>query len=633
MNKNSYIGSLFEDDFLYRSIGSNIVNQPDVALTELVANAWDAGATDVNIIIPDHKGDYIQIEDNGTGMTKEEFEHRWMKLSYNREKSQGRRVEFPKGINGSRYAYGKNGVGRHGLLCFNQEYYLTTKKDGKCFECKVTTLVPEVPFAAIDYCEETCPMTEHGTSLKVMVNNNLPDVERVRNILASRFLHDPSFRISINKEFLPLDDLDGLMDKATLKVDETNISLDIWFVDTQKASRKSIYQGIAFWQDNRLVGEPSWFLGNEMVLDGRTTMGKQYTVIVSTKDMSDYVKPDWSGFKKSKTVDKVYDKVANYVFDKIREISMDSIESTKQIVRQQFKDKLDKVSPVVLYEVNEAIEDIRTNNPTIRQDALFVAVDAIINLEKRKGGVDLLEKIAQLDDADIEGLNRLLSKWTVKDALLVLNEIDRRLSIIEAIRKLSDDPNTDELHVLHPLVADARWLFGPEFDSSEYISNRQLQTVIKTILGESIVKNDDINYKKRPDIVCLEKYTISTTGTETFDESNTPAVTKILLVELKRGGFKITREERNQVSGYAEDLLNHFPNARINAYVVGKDMEKNLQSQKVGNNDEGIVYVMTFARLVSGAERRLFGLRNKLSSMYDDIPGMELYRQTQLSIR
>ena len=72
----------------------------------------------------------------------------------------------------------------------------------------------------------------------------------------------------------------------------------------------------------------------------------------------------------------------------------------------------------------------------------------------------------QLDEHDIDGLDRLLGQWTVEDALTVLDEIDSRLSIIAAMEKLSGDPEADELHTLHPLVTQARWLFGPEFDSS-----------------------------------------------------------------------------------------------------------------------------------------------------------------------
>lgn len=39
-------GSLFEEDYLYRTLGS-LVRASDIALTELVANAWDAGAREV----------------------------------------------------------------------------------------------------------------------------------------------------------------------------------------------------------------------------------------------------------------------------------------------------------------------------------------------------------------------------------------------------------------------------------------------------------------------------------------------------------------------------------------------------------------------------------------------------------
>ena len=40
------IKSLFEDDFLKRDLGNSFLSSPDIAITELVANAWDAGATE-----------------------------------------------------------------------------------------------------------------------------------------------------------------------------------------------------------------------------------------------------------------------------------------------------------------------------------------------------------------------------------------------------------------------------------------------------------------------------------------------------------------------------------------------------------------------------------------------------------
>ena len=47
--------SLFEEDYLLRELGQ-VAHVPQVALTELVANACDAGATRVNLILPDEIG-------------------------------------------------------------------------------------------------------------------------------------------------------------------------------------------------------------------------------------------------------------------------------------------------------------------------------------------------------------------------------------------------------------------------------------------------------------------------------------------------------------------------------------------------------------------------------------------------
>ena len=84
----------------------------------------------------------------------------------------------------------------------------------------------------------------------------------------------------------------------------------------------------------------------------------------------------------------------------------------------------------------------------------------------------------------------------MKDALTVLSEIDRRISVIEAVRKLSQDKSVDELKVLHPLVTESRWLFGPEYDTAEYTSNRQLQTVVKLLFKEKIKDNHGVNLEK-----------------------------------------------------------------------------------------------------------------------------------------
>jgi len=632
-----YQGSLFEEDYLIRTLGA-LVHSPEIALTELVANAWDAGATRVDILIPGDFNLKLVVEDNGTGLSKEQFENRWMRLGYNRIKHQGKNVIFPLNITGNRLAYGRNGVGRHGLLCFNNEYSVITNSGGKQSKFVISTKSENQPFIIKEYNFDKS--TVSGTRLEVIVAKNLPKPEKILEIISARFLHDPNFVISINKQTVPLEEHSGLIDSTEIKVDD--ISLMAHFIDSQKSARSTLYQGIAFWQSNRLVGEPSWVLGSEVVIDGRTKFAKRYTVVIKTNDLAEYIFEDWTGFKKVETMDRVYAEVMLYVNKMFSEIAKDSIEETKQQIKSDFSSEFSSLTPLAKYEVNEAIEAITIAHPTAKPETISIAVEAIINLEKSRSGKELLVKLAKLSDDDISGLNSLLEKWSVRDALTVLHEIDNRISVIEAIRKLSKDEDVDELHVLHPLVTAARWLFGPEFESAEYSSNRQLQSAVETVFKKKIGKEVFNNYRKRPDIVVLNDATASITGTEMFDnETGLSTVNKVLIIELKRGKFKLTREERNQAQGYVEDFVNCgslIGTPYIEAFVVGESFSEKIQPISTVQNENkvemGKIRITTFGQLVDTAEKRLFGLRQKLSERYDDIPGMDLFRQqaTQLKV-
>jgi hypothetical protein len=618
-------GSLFEEDYLIRTLGS-IVQIPEIALTELVANAWDAGATSVDISIPEEYNQKLVVEDNGTGLTKEQFEQRWMKLGYNRIKHQGKNVVFPPKIQGNRLAYGRNGVGRHGLLCFDKEYTVITSSSGTQSKFVITTKDETHPF--VIKSASTGKSKKHGTRLEVIVTKNLPDPKRILQIISARFLHDPNFIVSINRQTVHLEEHLGLINSKNLEIE--SVKMTAHFIDSQKSARSTLYQGIAFWQSNRLVGEPSWILGNDVVIDGRTRFAKRYTVVIQTNDLGDYIYEDWSGFKRVGIMEKVYKEVASYVNNMFAEIAKGSIEETKQQIKNDFHSEISELTPLAKFEVNEAIESITATHPTARPDSLAIAVEAVINLEKTRTGKELLIRLSKLTDSDIIGLNKLLENWTVRDALSVLDEIDNRISVIEAIRKLSSDENIDELHILHPLVSDARWLFGPEYESAEFASNRQLQNAVEIIFKKEIQKDVFNNHRKRPDIVVLSDSTLSLTGTEMFDsESGLSQVNRILVIELKKGGSKLSRKERNQAMSYVEEFIGAghiIGNPLVDCFVVGKAFSEKLElTVKVG--DRGRVNVCIFDQLVDTAEKRLFGLRKKLSDRYDDIPGMDLFRK------
>jgi hypothetical protein len=560
-------------------------------------------------------------------MTPEEFKIRWMTLGYDRSRHQGDMVEFPPDHkNGKRHAYGRNGIGRHGLLCFSNKYSVITKKNGIKSVFLISTLEKDDPFTILD--ERFSEAEGHGTRLEATVQSNIPNPDRIRDILSARFIHDPQFVVMVNGKTVPPTEHPGLVSEDPVTL-ENGVELKILFLDSTKVARTKIHQGIAFWVGNRLVGEPSWVLGSNLVIDGRTKFAKRYTFIVRTENLFEDIKPDWTGFLSSERINLVFEAVSDHVKKKLQEVSFEMREEAQCTVLRQHRQQIKELNPLAQREVSDFAASILLKHPNLKEDTLSTAVEAVINLEKSRSGKELLSKLANFSEEDVRGLNELLDKWTVRDALVVLDEIDQRISIIEAIKKLSKDESVDELHTLHPLVTQARWLFGPEFDTPEYTSNISLQNTVDHIFKKKISADAFLNHKKRPDIVVLKDSTLCAVSTEKYDENTGLfSMQTILILELKRGGATIGRDEMFQAQGYVHDistcgLLDGAP--YITAFVVGHKKSKNTASyaeisMEKGTPPIGNIKSTTYGQLVMSAEKRLFRLREFLSDRYENIP-------------
>ena len=626
----SSFGSLFEDDFLVRNLG-RIAQDPEVALTELVANAWDAGASRVNITIPPSRLLNLVVEDDGHGMSSTQFKGRWMKLSYDRLKHQSQNVEFPPGRSEwRRRAYGRNGIGRHGMLCFSDIYEVETWREGNGAKFVVSTHSQETPFK-ID-SETTFLRAGQGTRLSVSVERHLPDADRIRDILSARFLHDPQFLVQVNGTSIALPEHSGLVEKISLSIGP-DMLIDAFVVDSTRGAKSTLYQGIAFWVNGRLVGTPSWIVGNMAVLDGRGRFAKRYSIVISAgAEWIKEIEPDWSRFKSTELVNTLNEAVGTYATDVFTRLSANFIDESSQDALVKNRESFKELSTLGRIEVTSFTQELVKRNPGINTETLSVAVEAVINLEKSRSGAALLEKLTKLSDTDLDGLDRLLGQWTVRDALSVLDEIDNRLAVIVAIDKLSGDPATDELHTLHPLVSQARWLFGPEFDSHEYASNVTLRTAASKIFGKRVDASAFLNPKQRPDLVILSDATCSIVGTEGFDglDQSLTRIQNVLIIELKKGHSAIGRDEMNQADSYVQDFLasgamDGTPIFR--AFVVGHEIAPKTIREKDIKEDgviRGRVLATTFSQLTRSANHRLFKLKEKIPTRYDEVSGADL---------
>ncbi|MBN8658515.1 MAG: ATP-binding protein, partial [Anaerolineae bacterium] len=241
----------FGDGFLQDHAGK-IISDPKIALVELIANSWDAGADMVEIVWPENHGDLFSISDNGTGMTFDEFRHRWSHLKYNRKHEQGDDVEFPfDNMNSSRKAFGRNGKGRHAMFCFSDSYVVKTTKNGtkSVFEVR-KAFDSSAPFLVypVDQVDER----GHGTSISANLYLNYLTIQDIRELIGSKFISDPAFRISVNGELVELTDVEALTKIYVLAIENIGEVL-IRHIQSDIGGRTSKQNGVAWWVQKRLV--------------------------------------------------------------------------------------------------------------------------------------------------------------------------------------------------------------------------------------------------------------------------------------------------------------------------------------------------------------------------------------------
>jgi len=614
----------YEDGFLIREIGS-IASKADVAITELIANAHDAGASEVKITIPNEKDNLLTVEDNGLGLTSAQFEGRWLKLRYDRQKHQGLFVEIPSDnhLVKKRLAFGRNGVGRHAGLCFNNSYTVETWRDGTVNQYDLELSSGKQPIKVINH--KTFAKDGHGTRIKVIVERNLISDKEITEIISARFLFNPEFKVFINGKPITLLAHPGIVKETEINP-IGNIKIKLTLVDSSVVSRTSGQHGVTFWLGGRLLGNPSWNINGMQVIDGRRSFAKRYTLIAESDDLFDYIEADWSRFKSDfSSISLIANEISLFVKSCYLEFSKTELETAKRQVVNSHKKDLNELSKLAQKELYDFIDQILSENPDIKIELLELAFKAAINLEKSRAGISLLHKLNKISASDVDELNEFLEEWRVSDAMSILAEIDSRIKVIEAIERLSGDHSVDELHTLHPLIEKSRWVFGPEFDTPEYASNRGLRKTMEIVFKNKYKKEQFTKSAKRPDIVVGENSSISTLGLEEFSDEM-KKTKRVLLIELKKGGFGIGRGEMDQAKYYVEDIWHAGVGSSqpfIKAFVVGDYIDNRTgKYQAVGETKDhpfGEVHALTYGELVRTAEARLFSLKEKIEERYKDI--------------
>lgn len=603
---------LFGPNFLEKLVGKPILHDPKVAIVELVANAWDAGASEVVITWPSRENEqFFSIEDNGCGMTEKEFNSRWRTLAYDRIGTQGDNVLVN---NKARTVFGKNGIGRFAGFCFGESYFVTSNKENQQIEYQIKPGSGESPFSLVKHSPKT--VREHsGTKVFVREKSSVRISEAdVRSEIGMRFLTDPSFNcivngVTVNFSHIPEENIA----RHSIPL-ESGHEIEIIIIDTNDADKTTKQHGIAWHVNGRLVGEADWkSYGFDEIIDGRSSEAKRHTFIVNVDFLSntDAVKKDWTGFNKTTEFEETRTKVYEFVKAHILGQTKQKRENVFSNVRKAHEGALSKLTPLRVERWEDFVTEIQSECTNLNEKDLLKLSGILIKMEQSDTKYSLISKLHELEPNQIDSLHNILADWTVDLAKEVLDELQVRLKLLDELREKVLDVNTKEVQELQPLFHQGLWIFGPEFESIEFTSNEGMTKVIQTLFNSKVTGS-----RNRPDFAILPDSSVGSYSYHKYDnDGGEIGIDRLVIVELKKPGVPISTDEKGQCWRYVSELLRKgliSQDTKVTCFVLGSEIDPYEREARKENNDRCTIQPLDYQVVIARAKSRLLKLYDRV---------------------
>lgn len=248
------------------------------AVAELIANAYDAEATRVDIYLQDNEGcKSISVTDNGVGMSFDEINEKFLRIGRKR-----RSEDNGLSPNGKRKVTGRKGLGKLAFFGIGDVINVTTKQAGKCveFTLRWTDLISsdkseyEPSFNILD-----CDINDTGTTIKLseLKRKTGFDEEGLAISLSKLFnLFDNTFEVYITKQggnTIKIDDklkykdlssqIEWILPNSNVTNEylvKRNVSGKI--IATEKPLKPGL-RGITLFAHGRMVNTPQFFGASE----------------------------------------------------------------------------------------------------------------------------------------------------------------------------------------------------------------------------------------------------------------------------------------------------------------------------------------------------------------------------------
>jgi hypothetical protein len=555
------------------------------ALKELVANAWDADATQIDISLPDpFTTDAIVITDNGYGMTPREIEAEYLAIAFDRRQSRGDRT--PRG----RLVRGFRGIGKFAGLVAADTMIVTSTSRG--VQSRLELNREELEGRGEDLSQTPIPIEiAHGVDgsgtaiqlLHLRQSFSYPSGVKLGRLLLREFGRQDDFTIVVDGVQLHMDVLEGEHADIVFPLgNRGQVTGNLVLLDK---ARTVSDPGIVIRVRGRAIGPPTFFGLDQDENIPKSLLRRVYGEIF-VDGLEEDVLANWAGFiENSDGYQHLVEAGRVWLSNRLATLQEADSGHAEDDFIASYADEITRLPPPKREVARQALMRIFKRFYDDSADRKKAIAEIVLNAFEIDAYWVLVSRIDEMPHDDVVALADLLEQWGLSEVTVVVERAYQRLRIVEAFEDLIRDPSTLELSQVHRALRDNAWLLGDQYELLK--SNRTLRRIVQELSGGSYSGDRGSD---RPDLILVNLQD------------------RYLLVELKRPSYTLDRNDVAQAERYRDELRPRIPNGRIDVMVIGGRVNPNML-----RDDHRDLVVTTFDEMVTATRARLDWLIQNLN--------------------
>ena len=588
---------------------------------ELIANAWDANATSVQITIPetpiDELTSEIVIVDNGIGMSDGDIRRRYLIVGRDRREQEGAdRTSAPF----DRPIMGRKGIGKFSAFGIAKEIEIESVSDGEC--SRFVMDYDKMLDGATRRRAEFMPLAPTGNvtsgtaiTLRQITKFKTRSISltTLRRGLARRFATvgpQHNFDIVINGSPISVAerDLQQLLDKDALgnrylwlyenvEIEPgTGWTVSGWIgaLDRTTPSLDGVDRGISIMARGKLVQEP--FLFNAVV-------GQQYALsyIVGelhaefVDELEDTIGTNrnalvWDTDANTRLMAWGKEQVNKIAREWARKRSDDNQRRLQQNdLYREFRERAGGVgNKRALDLADRLVRQVVSRNPTAGVQELEPVIRTSLDFLEFDAFWEITQDLANSDVEDVGRLFTLFREWEIVEAKEMSRVTEGRIATIEKLQALIDR-DTLEVPTLHNFLKEFPWVIDPRWTLVD--DEVRYSDVLRGRFSEP---HEMPESDRRIDFLCVREGT------------------NLVVVEIKRAQKKASDKELDQIERYVAFMRDHvqkttdpdFLYQDVVGYLLCGDLvDTPWVRQKRQNLERSRIFVRRYADLLEMVKR------------------------------